>query len=66
MNRERFYHYILENFTVDGATARLIYNILLFIEKNYPGEYEQQHDVLDEILSGTIGLTREEIKQVCM
>lgn len=66
MNREEFYNYILENFTVDGATARLIHNILIFVENNYPSEYDQQYNVLDELLSGTIGLTNEELKQVCM
>ena len=66
MNREQFYNYILENFTVDGATARLINNILIFVENNYPSEYDQQYNVLDELLSGTIGLTSEEIKKVCM
>lgn len=66
MSREQFYNYILENFTVDGATARLINNILIFVENNYPSEYDQQYNVLDELLSNTIGLTSEEIKKVCM
>lgn len=66
MNRDEFYNYILENFTVNAATARLIHNILLFVENNYPIEYEQQYNLLDELLSGSIGLTKEELKQVCM
>lgn len=66
MNREQFYNYILENFTVDGVTARLINNILVFVENNYPNAYDQQYNVLDELLSGTIGLTNEELKMVCI
>lgn len=66
MNRVEFYNYILENFTIDGTTARLINNILVFVENNYPSEFEQQHNVLDELLSGTIGLTNEELNRVCM
>lgn len=66
MNRVEFYNYILENFTIDGTTARLINSILVFVENNYPSEFEQQHNVLDELLSGTIGLTNEELNRVCM
>lgn len=66
MNKEEFYNYILLNFNVDGATARLIHNILIFVENNYPNAYDQQYNVLDELLSGTIGLTNEELKMVCI
>ena len=66
MNKEEYYNYILLNFKVDGATARLIHNILVFAENNYPNEYDQKYNVLDELLSGTIGLTNEELKMVCI
>ena len=66
MSREEFYNYILKYFTVDGTTARLIHNILIFVENNYPSEYGQQYNVLDELLGGTIEFTNEELKQVCM
>lgn len=66
MNRKEFYNYILENYNVDGATARIIHNILIFVKNNYPSEYDQQYNVLDELLGGTIGLTNEELKKVCM
>lgn len=66
MNREEFYNYILENFQIDGATARLINNILIFVENNYPVEFNQQYDILAELLDGTIGITSDELKKVCM
>lgn len=66
MNREEFYNYILENFQIDGATARLINNILIFVENNYPVEFNQQYDILAELLDGTIGITSDELKRVCM
>lgn len=66
MNREEFYNYILENFQIDGVTARLINNILIFVENNYPVEFNQQYDILTELLDETIGITSDELKKVCM
>ena len=65
MNREQFYNYILENFTVSGEARRLIDNILQFVEAHYPEENEQ-YNVLCSLLDGTIGLTGNEIKKVYM
>ena len=63
MNKEEFMEYIRDNFNVNGATQRLIDNILCFIENNYFDENEQ-YRVLCELLDGTIGLTDNEIKEV--
>jgi hypothetical protein len=63
MNRNEFMEYIRDNFNVDGATQRLINNILYFVENNYSDENEQ-YKVLCELLDGTIGLTDNEIKEV--
>ena len=65
MNREQFYNYILEIFDLSGDAQRLISNILLFVEENYSKENEQ-YTVLSSLLDGTIGLTDNEIKNVCM
>lgn len=65
MNKEEFYQYILDNFTIDATSARLIRSILDFVENNYIDENEQ-YNVLCELLDGTIGLTDEEIKKVYM
>lgn len=65
MNREQFYNYILENFSISGEAGRLIDNILQFVESHYPEENEQ-YNALCSLLDGTIGLTDNEIKKVYM
>lgn len=65
MDREQFYNYILENFTISGEAGRLIDNILQFVESHYPEENEQ-YNALCSLLDGTIGLTNNEIKKVYM
>ena len=65
MNREQFYNYIVENFTISGEAGRLIDNILQYVEANFPEENEQ-YNVLRSLLDGTIGLTDNEIKKVYM
>lgn len=65
MDREQFYNYIVENFTISGEAGRLIDNILQFIEAHYPEENEQ-YNALCSLLDGTIGLTDNEIKKVYM
>lgn len=65
MNREEFYNYILENFNISGEAGRLINNILHFVEENYIEENEQ-YKVLCDLLDGTIGISDEEIRKVCM
>lgn len=65
MNREQFYNYIVENFTISGEAGRLIDNILQFVETRYPEENEQ-YNALCSLLDGTIGLTDNEIKKVYM
>lgn len=65
MNREQFYNYIVENFTISGEAGRLIDNILQFVETHYPEENEQ-YNALCSLLDGTIGLTDNEIKKVYM
>lgn len=65
MDREQFYNYILENFTISGEAGRLIDNILQFVESHYPEENEQ-YNALCSLLDGAIGLTDNEIKKVYM
>ncbi|MCM1121170.1 MAG: hypothetical protein NC416_01165 [Eubacterium sp.] len=65
MNREQFYNYILENFTISGEAGRLIDNILQYVEANFPEENEQ-YNVLCSLFDGTIGLTDNELKKVYM
>ena len=65
MNREQFYQYILDNFSISGEAGRLINNILHFVEENYTEENEQ-YMALCDLLDGTIGLSDAEIKKVYM
>ena len=65
MNREQFYNYIVENFSISGEAGRLIDNILHFVEENYTEENEQYRALCD-LLDGTIGLSDQEIRRVYM
>ena len=65
MNKEQFFEYIQKNFNIDGASQRLIWNILSYIEVNYPEENEQ-YNALVSLLDGTIGLEDRELKKVYM
>lgn len=65
MNREQFYQYILDNFSISGEAGRLINNILHFVEGNYTEENEQYRALCD-LLDGTIGLSDMELRKVYM
>lgn len=65
MNREQFYQYILDNFSISGEAGRLINNILHFVEENYT-EGNEQYMALCDLLDGTIGLSDAEIRKVYM
>lgn len=65
MNKREFYDYITENFNVSGEGMRLINNILNYVEAQGVDENEQ-YNMLCMLLDGTIGLTDNEIKKVCL
>lgn len=65
MKSEEFYNYVMDNFNISGEAARLIDNILSYVEENFPDKNEQ-YIQLCALLDGTIGLSDSEIKQVCM
>ena len=65
MNKQQFFEYIQKNFNIDGASQRLIWNILSYIEANYPEENEQ-YNALCSLFDNTIGLTDSELKKVYM
>ena len=65
MNKQQFFEYIQENFNIDGASQRLILNILGYVEANYSEENEQ-YNALVSLLDGTIGLEDAELKKVHM
>ena len=65
MNREEFMEYVRENFNISGSAQRLIDNILSFVENTY-FDSNEQYRVLCELLDGTIGLSDNEIKRICL
>ena len=52
MDRETFYQYILDNFTLSGGEQRIY-------------DYDKQQEILRELLCD-IDLTEEELKNVCL
>ena len=59
MDRETFYQYILDNFTLSGEEQRMVDTILQFIESHY----DKQQEVIRELLCD-IDLNEEELKNV--
>ena len=45
MDRETFYQYILDNFTLSGEEQRMVDTILQFIESHY-SDYDKQQEVI--------------------
>ena len=62
MDRETFYQYILDNFTLSGGEQRIVDTILLFIERHI-NDYDKQQEVMRELLCD-IDLNEEELKNV--
>ena len=63
MNKEEFFEYIQDNFSLDSTSEKLVKNILNFVEMNYPEE-EEQYNVLCYFLDDIPGLTDTEIRKV--
>lgn len=63
MNKEEFFQYIQDNFSLDSTSEKLVKNILNFVEMNYPEE-EEQYNVLCYFLDDIPGLTDTEIRKV--
>lgn len=62
MDKEEFYEFIHENFSLDGAALRLIQNILDYIE-TASGDESDQYLLACDLLSG-IGLSDAELRQI--
>lgn len=64
MNKDQFYEYVRENFTLDGTSLRLIRNILDYVAvQGCP--YKEQQALLSALLDG-FGLTEEEFRTVML
>ena len=60
--REDAFNWILEKFSVDGAAGRIISNILEYADDL---SEEEQVEIMNKMLDGTIGLTEDEIENLC-
>lgn len=65
MDRKKFMEYIEENFDISGEAKRLINNILYYVELQGVDE-DEQYMMLSCMLDGTIGLSDNEIKKICL
>lgn len=63
MNKNEFMKYLSENFDLDGATQRIISNILNYAE-GLP--CDEQYPFLTALLDGTIGLSDAEIRKISL
>jgi hypothetical protein len=61
MKKQEFLDFTRENFNVEISFMRLLENVLTYAERL---EESEQYNFLDEVLSGTIGYTNEEIKSI--
>jgi hypothetical protein len=59
---EQAYEWLLEEFDIDSAAARIIRNVLEYADRM---EGTEQYDFLTEMLDGTIGLSDREIRNMC-
>lgn len=64
MNKSEFMEFIQNEFNIDGSTQRLIFNILTYAETIT--DENEQYLFLENLLSGTIGLTNKEIKNITL
>lgn len=63
MGHEEFMDYVRRTFNVDGATQRMMDNILYYVEKL---PEDDQYAALTELLDGTIGLSDAEIRRISL
>ena len=59
---EKAYEWLLEEFDIAGAAARILRNVLEYADRMGGDE---QYDFLTEMLDGTIGLSDREIRNLC-
>ena len=65
MNKEEFMNYIDENFSISSEAKWLIDNILEYVKNNFYDE-DEQYNILCELLDGSIGLSDNEIRKICL
>ena len=62
MDENEFYDYILENYSLDGTSSRLVRNIIEHVrDENFVDE-EDAHAHLESLLGGAFGIEGHEIR----
>ena len=59
---EKAFEWLLEQFNLEGAAARIVRNILEYADRM---DGDEQYEFLTEMLDGTIGLSDREIRNLC-
>lgn len=59
---EKAFEWLLDEFNIEGAAARIIRNILEYADRL---DGDEQYAFLTEMLDGTIGLSDREIRNLC-
>lgn len=59
-----FYTYILNNFNLDGTSARLVSNIITYVENQRFVDQEDNRKHLKSLLDGAFGIEEQEINRV--
>ena len=57
---ERFYNYVIENYTLSAEAKRMLDNICRWAFDNC-GNIADAYEFLDDMLSSAIGITKQEI-----
>ena len=62
MDEREFYDYIIENFSLDGTTSRLVHNIIEYVKDQDFVDAEDAHAHLKSLLDGAFGIEGHEIR----
>jgi len=63
MNKDEFYDYIVENFNLDGASFRLVHNIIYYVANQEFTDVQDAQVHLKSLLDGAFGIEEHEIRK---
>jgi hypothetical protein len=62
MDERQFYDYVIENFNLDGTSARLVHNIIEYVKQEDYVETEDAQRNLFALLDGAFGIEEYKVK----
>jgi len=62
-NSKEFYSYIVENYSLDGTSCRLVHNIIEYVESQKFVDTEDARAHLKSLLGGAFGIEDWEIQK---